>query len=903
MRRVRLTFVAFAVGFGLLGVESASGESLPSGFQDEVVLETDQPGLEHPIAFKFAPDGRTFVALKGGKIAVFPAGADSSTTPTVFANLAKQVYDNGDHGLLGLELDPRFDEGRPYVYALYTFNHELGLPAGVGMPKYPSVGSGVAAYEGDSCPEENRCVVSGRLVRLTAEGNQAHQSGGEDEQTVLLEGWCQQSSSHSIGDLGFGPEGALFVSGGEGGIFTNPDYGQYENLCGDPNGIQGTSLPLNPEAEGGALRSQSIFRPGGQVLLNGTLDRVDPDTGEGWPGNPYFGDANANKRRIVAMGFRNPFRFTVDPQLGDVFVNNVGANIYEEIDRVPVGGSLYNSGWPCYEGLGRNFEFEVLGLNACKRLYVAPNSTAAPFFYYSHTAPVAPGDTCPHNAGSAISGSAFYEGSTYPARYDGALFFADSVRGCIYVMPADHDGGEASLDPSAVEPFLSDATNYPGVDVEQGPEGAIWYASLYEGTINRIAYDPGAPTAHLTTTGDPWGEVDLTVEFDASGSTGPPGDTLEYTWDLDGDGEFDDGSNSARQQFTYTDGSHNVVAAVKVKDVQTAKSSVDKLTVYPGDSPPEVTVSKPSPGQTWSVGQQLHFAGSARAEGGTGAVLPAAGLYWKTRLDHCPFKASSCHEHPIQIFPGVGEGTVGAPDHVFPSFVNFILTASDSRGLTAEASVRVAARPVRLRIASEPPGVPISVGESKIVTPGEFVAIEGSHTEVAAPETVKVGTADYTFERWCDGGARVHAVPSDADGEYVAIYSSAGVPAGSCGGGEGGGQEGGGGSGAGPRPDGATPGPAATKPPRPAAPRLRSHPPKRTRSRVARFTFGAPAARSFRCRLDRGRFAACRSPRTYRGLRPGTHALAIYSVGKSGSRSAVTIYRWRILGKSIGRSP
>ncbi|MBS1886751.1 MAG: PQQ-dependent sugar dehydrogenase [Actinobacteria bacterium] len=887
LKALRLALAPAAVALVLLGAGGAAAATLPTGFQDEVVLEANQPGMEHPVAFKFAPDGRTFVALKGGKILVYPPGATTSTTPTIFANLAKQTYDNGDHGLLGLALDPKFEEGRPYVYALYTFNHELGLPPNVEMPKYPSVGSGVSAYEGDSCPEENRCVVSGRLVRLTAEGNHAKEVGGEAEETVLLEGWCQQSSSHSIGDLGFGPEGALFVSGGEGGIFTNPDYGQYENLCGDPNGTKGTSIVLNPEAEGGSLRSQSIFRPDGQVLLNGTLDRIDPNTGEGWPGNPYAGSANANKDRIVAMGFRNPFRFVVNPRLGEVFVGNVGANTYEEIDRVPIGGPLYNSGWPCYEGLGRNFEFEVLGLNACKRLYETPNSTAAPFFYYSHTTPVAPGDTCPHNSGSAITGSAFYEGSTYPSEYDDALFFADAVRGCIYVMLADGEHDEP--DPSTVRPFLSEATNYPGVDLEQGPEGSIYYDSLYEGTINRISYDPGAPTAHLTTTGDPWGAAPLTVHFDASASTGPVGDTFKYEWELEGDGKFDDGSNSPTQQFTYTDGTHNVVAAVRVEDVNTHKSSVAKLTVYPGDSPPKVTIAEPAPSLTWKVGQQLRFAGSAVAREGAGAKLPAADLYWKTRLLHCPFEASKCHEHPIQVFPGVEEGTLGAPDHEFPSFVNFILSATDSRGLTAEASVKVEARPVPLQIRSEPPGILFGVGETKVTTPAEFLAIEGSRTFVAAPETAEVGGVTYSFERWCGGGPRVLEVPTNAAGTYTAIFGTPNGPAGSCGGEGGGGGKGAGGAGSG--------GPGAGPPaPGPVAPpKLKAHPARQTVSTTARFVFSGPAGSRFRCRLDRGKFLACRSPRVYRRLKPDRHTLRLYATTAAGARSAATVFSWKIV--------
>ena len=55
---------------------------------------------------------------------------------------------------------------------------------------------------------------------------------------VLISDWCQQFPSHSIGDLQFGPDGALYVSGGDGASFNATDYGQFGspvNPCGDPS--------------------------------------------------------------------------------------------------------------------------------------------------------------------------------------------------------------------------------------------------------------------------------------------------------------------------------------------------------------------------------------------------------------------------------------------------------------------------------------------------------------------------------------------------------------------------------------------------------------------------------------------------------------------------------------------
>lgn len=885
MMRLRPILAFWVMAFCLLGTASAGAVTLPPGFQDESVLEVDEPGFEQPTTFKFAPDGRAFVATKGGKILVYPPGTRKASEATVFANLAKQTYDYGDHGLLGLALDPKFEAGRPYVYALYSYNHELGAPV-FQMPEFPSVGTGVSAYEGDECPEENECIVSGRLVRLTAEGDHAKEAGGEAEEKVLIEGWCQQSSSHSIGDLAFGPEGALFVSGGDGAIFDNADYGQYANLCGDPPGVKGTDMPLTPEAEGGALRSQSLMRADGKVLLNGTVDRIDPNTGEGWPGNPEASSANANARRIVAFGFRNPFRFVLNPRLGDVFVGNVGANVWEEIDRIPIGGALYNSGWPCREGPWREYEYEVLGLNVCERIYENPDLTETPFFSYRHTEPVVPGEECTSAFGSAISGQAFYEGGAYPAEYDDALFFADPVRGCIYTILAN---GAGEPDPATARPFFSsDPAEYAGVDLEPGPDGSIYYAALGSGAINRIVYDPDAVTAGLKTVGDPWGDAPLTVNFDASGSTVPVGDTAKYEWDLDGDGEFDDGTDSPNQQFKYTDGTQNVEVAVRVKDVQTDNSSIARLTVYPGDSPPHVTISEPAPSLTWGVGQQIHFEGSAEGREQKGAApLPASSLNWKARLLHCPFDASSCHEHPIQEFSGVAEGTIGAPDHSYPAYVKFILGATDARGLSNETAVKLSPRPVSMQIRSEPPGIQIGVGETTVTTPAEYKAIEGSRTTVAAPNEAVMGGVRYAFEGWSDGATRVHEVSSTESGTYTATYKEVSSPP-SGGGGDGGG-------GGGNRPGGGGGSGAEPVKPGPTKPKLTARPPKQTSSTTAKFDFGGPAGTSFRCKLDRGKFVACRSPRIYRRLKPGGHTVRIYATDGTAERSAATVFSWKIV--------
>ena len=159
---------------------------------------------------------------------------------------------------------------------------------------------------------------------------------------VLVEDWCQQYPSHSIGTVEFGRDGALYASGGDGASFNFTDYGQdgsQLNPCGDPPGAAGTAL-TPPTAEGGALRSQDLRTSGDPVTLDGSIIRVDPATGAGFSDNPLFGATDANARRIIAHGFRNPFRFTTRPDTNELWIGDVGWNDWEEINRIqnPVDG-------------------------------------------------------------------------------------------------------------------------------------------------------------------------------------------------------------------------------------------------------------------------------------------------------------------------------------------------------------------------------------------------------------------------------------------------------------------------------------------------------------------------------------------------------------------------------------
>jgi len=541
-------------------------------------------------------------------------------------------------------------------------------------------------------PTSDGCVVSGRLSRLQADPNTNTMTGPEQ---VLIEDWCQQYPSHSVGSLVFGSDGALYASAGDGASFTFADYGQDgspPNPCGDPPGGAGATL-TPPTAQGGALRTQDLRTSGDPVTLDGAIVRVDPATGNGLPSNPLVGHSDANARRIIAYGLRNPFRQTLVAQPGtdEVWVGDVGWNNWEEINRIanPTDQTVENFGWPCYEGTGRQSGYDGANLNICEDLYGAANEVDAPYFTYNHSAKVVPGEGCT-TGNSAVSGLAFYKSGPYPDEYDGALFFSDYSRKCIWVM---QKGANGLPNPSTLRTFVAGAAG--PVDVQISPTGDLFYADLDGGTIRRIEYTAAnqPPVARATASATS-GPTPLTVNLDATSSSDPDGDPLSYEWDLDGDGAYDD-STSSQPTHTY-DGAGDYQVGLRVTDGRGASDTLDQpLKISAGNTPPTAAIGSPVSTTTWKVGDVIDLAGSATDE--QDGTLAASKLTWALIMHHCsPSNPSSCHKHPVQDFEGVESGSFVAPDHEYPSYLELRLTATDSGGLSDTKSVRLDPKTVEM---------------------------------------------------------------------------------------------------------------------------------------------------------------------------------------------------------------
>jgi glucose/sorbosone dehydrogenase len=165
---------------------------------------------------------------------------------------------------------------------------------------------------------------------------------------------------------------------------------------------------------------------------------------------------------IWAYGLRNPWRFSFDRVTGDVFIGDVGQNLWEEIDFQPAGAGAINYGWGTFEGT-HCFNPPT----GCS----LPGSTL-PILEYFHDA----------NGGFAVIGGFRYRGSTMPA-LDGYYVYGDSGTGHIWAAAPDNAGNWTTTvvaNTFAISTF--------GQDVS----GELYVANLANGTISRLT--PAATT-------------------------------------------------------------------------------------------------------------------------------------------------------------------------------------------------------------------------------------------------------------------------------------------------------------------------------------------------------------------------------------------------------------------------
>jgi glucose/arabinose dehydrogenase len=791
---------AFALlSLGALAPALASADGLPSGFRQETLIG----GLDTPTAMEIGPDGRVYVAEKSGLVKAYDGFDDDS--PSVVADLRQQVHNYWDRGLLDIALDPQFTT-HPFLYALYSSETNP---------------DGTARATPDACPgsgdADPNCAILSRLTRMEIDPD----TGQAGPEQVLVQDWCQQFLSHSTGSIAFDASGALYAGGGDGASYIEADWGQFgtpANPCGDPPGGVGGHQIL-PTSEGGTLRSQDLRTGGDPTGLSGSIIRVDRETGDPLPDNPNPNGRDANAKRIVAYGFRNPFRFAFRPGTDDLWIGDVGWAEWEELNRLDLDTQTTpaNYGWPCYEGDAPQSSYGQVGLNICSDLYDDVGTAIGPQYTYNHGAPVKPGDGCqdestPTTYGSSISGVGFYEGSVFPPALRDGIFFSDYSRGCIWSVPFGLDG---SPDPGVNGANITSFdVNAGPVSLLSGPDDSLLYVDIgnYEqadsGRIVALRYLEGGnqpPVAALTanpsagkrTTPNPSdpsnpAKYTLNVQFDGSGSTDAdlgPGQHLAYAWDLDGDGAFDDSTAQSPLWQYAVDGVY--VVRLRVTDPE-GDSNTARLAVQVGNTPPTVSIDSVKVNGTpvnldahdpsWKVGDQISYAGTISDDGAVDPY-PLYGARWTLIVRHCTgVDGGDCHSHPVDDWKFTETGSFAAPEHEYPSHLILRFTGTDAGGLSATDTVRIDPKSVAIDVDSDPSGVDVVINNRPQTTPAAARSIMGAGNSLIAPaEAMRDGVAQ-PFERWerngveIPGAGRALSLKVGSDSHFTAVYAGDAEP-------------------------------------------------------------------------------------------------------------------------------
>jgi glucose/arabinose dehydrogenase len=298
----------------------------------------------------------------------------------------------------------------------------------LGVAVDPSFASNGFIYLYRSAAGAGGCATSSGRFNQVVRVTMAGSSIVPNSLTVLLDGIRTDDGNHDGGVLRIGPDGLLYVGVGDTGL-------------GDNQGGPGSST--NPYAQD--LSS-----------LNGKILRLNLD-GSVPPDNPFVGTPGA-RGEIFAYGFRNPFRMSFDGATGKLWVGDVGDETVEEIDIVHAGG---NYAWPHCEGTLPH---------GCEQ-----PGDVDPIFTYLHSGSASLGECV---IGGAFAGSAF-------GALAGDYVFGDCVSSIVY-----HVAPNPARDGLAGTPQVAATAAGTPADFVAGPDGAIYYTSVGNGEVRRLAAAP-----------------------------------------------------------------------------------------------------------------------------------------------------------------------------------------------------------------------------------------------------------------------------------------------------------------------------------------------------------------------------------------------------------------------------
>ncbi|MFD7429758.1 PQQ-dependent sugar dehydrogenase [Streptomyces sp. NPDC059818] len=566
---------------------------IPAADYQQVQLALGADELGEAMSLAVLPDRSVVHTARDGTVRLTDASGATKTAAKL------NVYTHDEEGLQGVAADPDFATNR-YLYLYYS--PTLNTPAG------DAPVNGTAA---DFEPWKGHLNLSRFTLRTDGTLDTA------SEKVVLEVPNDRGQCCHVGGDIDFDAAGNLYLTTGDD---TNP----FESAGYAPIDER---TERNPQFD--AQRSS-----GNTNDLRGKLLRIKPTAAGGYTvpaGNLFAPGTERTRPEIYAMGFRNPFRMSVDKPTGTVYIGDYGPDAgttdanrgpsgQVEFDRVTAPG---NFGWPYCTGTNTASEtyneytfpsgpsgakYDCAGgpANNSFRNTGRPTLPAVQPAWIRYAGDAGSPPEFGGGSESPMAGPVYHYDADldsavkFPASLDGRFFAAEYGRKWIKPIEVKADGS-----PGTIDSFPWTGTQV--MDSAFGPDGALYVLDYGTGSDNQALYrveylagsnrSPVAKAAADRTSGP----TPLGVAFSSAGSADPEGGALSYAWDF-GDGAT---STDANPHHTYTTaGTFNPTLKVTDPEGLTGTAS---LVVTAGNTAPTVTLTTPADGALFSFGDSVPF--------------------------------------------------------------------------------------------------------------------------------------------------------------------------------------------------------------------------------------------------------------------------------------------------------
>ncbi|MFM9554730.1 PQQ-dependent sugar dehydrogenase [Streptomyces caniscabiei] len=574
------------------GAADAGPKAAPAAAEDfqQVTLAKGEPEVGEPMSLAVLPDRSVLHTSRDGELRLTDAAGNTRLAGKL------DVYSHDEEGLQGIGVDPGFADNR-FIYLYYA--PPLNTPAG----DAPETGTAADFAPFDGVNRLSRFV-------LKADGTLDDASEKKILDVPASRGIC----CHVGGDIDFDAAGNLYLSTGDDSNpfqsdgFTpidersnrNPAF-DAQRTSGNTNDLRGKILRIKVGADG------SYTVPDGNLFAPGT-DKTRPE--------------------IYAMGFRNPFRFSVDKKTGILYVGEYGPDAgAANPSRGPAGQVEFarvtkpgNFGWPYCTGKNDayvDYDFAT-GTSGASFDCAAPKNTSPNNTGLTDLPPAEPA-WIPYNGASVpefgdgsespMGGPVYdYDAALdspvkFPEAYDGDFFAGEFGRRWIKRISSDADGTVQSINSV---PW----TGTQVMDMAFGPDGALyvldyglaWFGGDENSALYRIenATDGHSPVAQAAADRTS-GQARLKVRFSSAGTSDQDGDALTYSWD------FGDGSTSTAANPTHTYKKNGTYTATVTAKDTTGRTGSASVQIVVGNTAPKVELQLPADGQLFAFGDAVPF--------------------------------------------------------------------------------------------------------------------------------------------------------------------------------------------------------------------------------------------------------------------------------------------------------